>query len=150
MQNRGNGHKTYNPFDMTRPEGYEERFSDDAGSNIEKMYETKGKEDMAGNFIRGNFPDEKSLNSHVLLAAIHNKCGNTFHQDMLINKIYGMRAIKGESTLYALFAGIGILASDMLRVIKGFPKLKRGEEDRLIRSSDFQRQQQQQLEGGQR
>lgn len=152
MLDRGNGHKNINPFDMTRPEHYEQWFPEDNNSNIDKMYSMPGIEDMAGVFIRGNFKDEDALNSHVLLCAIHQDVGNTFHQEMLRNKIAGQAGIKGERTLYALFAGIGILASDMLRVLKGFPKLKKGEEDRLIRNSDFQKQPQQYntIEGVQR
>lgn len=149
MAGRSNGQKqknspinnpNYKRYDLTDPANWEGDYPDgDWGNNVEKLYEVPGIEDMAGVFLRGIFKNERSLNAHLRLAYRHIKYKDTNHQELLRTKIAGSAAINGVSRLDALFAAVNLLASDMYRAARGMPKTKKGEEDKVIRSSDFRR-----------
>lgn len=125
-------------YDLTDPANYEDDYPDgNFGNNVEKLYEVPDIDDMAGVFLRGIFKNERSLNAHLRLMYRHKKFGDTEHQELLRAKIAGSAAINGVSRLDALFAAVNLLASDMYRAARGMPKVKKGEEERIIRGSDF-------------
>jgi len=125
-------------YDLSDPANWEADYPDgDWGNNIEKLYEVPPIDDMAGVFLRGIFKNERSLNAHLRLMYRHQKYGDKEHQELLRAKIAGSAAINGVSRLDALFAAVNLLASDMYRAARGMPKVKRGEEERIVRGSDF-------------
>ncbi len=150
----GNGKPTdifnpkYKKYDLTDPANYEDDYPiGDYSNNVEKLYEIPEIDDMAGVFLRGIFKTERSLNAHLRLMYRHRKFGDTEHQELLRAKIAGSAAINGVSRLDALFAAVNLLASDMYRAARGMPKVKKGEEERIVRGSDY-RQEQKPPDGG--
>jgi len=130
----------YKKYDLTDPANYEDDYpAGDYSNNIEKIYELPGIDDMAGVFLRGRFKNERSLNAHLRLAYRHTKFKDDKHQELLRAKIAGSAAIGGVSRLEALFAGVNLIAADMYRAVLGLPKNKgkHGEEERVMRGSDF-------------
>lgn len=108
-------------------------------NTIKDIYELPGIDDMAGVILRGRFKNERSLNAHLRLLRRHEKFGDIEHKKMLRAKIAGSAAIGGVRSLEALFGAIQVVASDMYRAVLGLPKLKKGEEEKMIRGSDIRR-----------
>lgn len=106
-------------------------------NNIEKLYELPGIDDMAGVILRGNFKNDRQLNAVLRLMYRHQKFADTKHQEMLRAKIAGTAAIGGVSRLEALFGGTNLVASDMYRAARGLPKLRKNDQERIVRGSDF-------------
>lgn len=128
-------------YDLSDPANWEMDYPDgDFGNNVEKLYNVPDIDDMAGVFLRGIFKNERSLNAHLRLMYRHAKFNDTSHQELLRAKIAGSAAINGVSRLDALFAAVNLLASDMYRTARGMPRVKKGEEERVIRGSDFRRE----------
>lgn len=134
------GGTNYKRYDLTNIDNYEPDYEMSWENKIEKIYEIPGIDNMAGAFLRGIFKNERSLNAHLRLMYRHRKFGDTEHQELLRAKIAGSAAINGVSRLDALFAAVNLLASDMYRAARGMPKLKRNEEERVVRGSDFRRE----------
>jgi len=149
----GNGKKmatdVLNPnlkkYDLTDPANYEDDYyTGDYGNNIQKIYEMPAIIDMAGVFLRGRFKNERSLNAHLRLMYRHAKFNDDGHQELLRSKIAGSAAVNGIARLEALQAAVNLLAPDMLRTALGMSKIKKGEDDRILRggerNSDFRNQ----------
>lgn len=132
------GNPGYQRYDLTNIDNYERDYEMPWADKVEKIYEIPQKEDMAGVFLRGIFKNERTLNAHLRLAYRHTKFDDKDHQELLRAKIAGSAAINGVSRLDALFAAVNMLASDMYRVARDMPKLRKGEQERVYRSSDFQ------------
>lgn len=146
---KNNGKKTTNPFlnpqykryDLTNPDNYEGDYPDgDFRNNVEKIYELPAADDMPGVFLRGIFKTERQVNACLRLMYRHKKFGDIDHQELLRAKVAATAAMNGISRLDALFAAVNLLASDMYRTARGMPRLKKGEEERVIRGSDFRRE----------
>ncbi len=142
MANNGHGSlatkSPFRQFDLTNPDNYEGDYPEGGGrNNVKDLYEVPGIEDMANVFIRGNFKNERQLNAALRLYYRHKKFSDTTHQEMLRCKVAGSSAIGGASRVEALFGATCLVASDMYRVVKGLPKAKHGEQDRVIKGSDF-------------
>lgn len=130
-------------YDLTDVKNYRSEYPiGDFDNDIEKVMEIPDVKDMAGVFIRGNFRNERQLNAAVRLYHRHKKFADTDHQELLRVKIAGMAAIGGVSRLEQLFTAVKLLASDMYRTARGMPKHngKNGQEERVIRGSDFRDQ----------
>lgn len=131
------GDPAYQRYDLTNLDNYEGDYEMPWADKVEKIYEMPEIKDMAGVFLRGIFKNERSLNAHLRLMYRHAKFADTKHQELLRAKVAGSAAINGVSRLDALFAAVNMLASDMYRTARGMPRLKRGEEERIVRGSDF-------------
>lgn len=140
-RDNGAGSPEYKRFDLTNLDNYEPDYEMPWADKVEKIYEIPDIKDMAGVFLRGIFKNERSLNAHLRLMYRHAKFTDTEHQELLRAKIAGSAAINGVSRLDALFAAVNMLASDMYRAARGLPKLKKGEEERVVRNSDFRTEQ---------
>jgi len=133
--------KNMNRHDLTNIDNYEDPYDEMPWPNrVEKIYEIPAKEDMAGVFVRGNFKNERQLNAAIRLYKRHIMFGDQTNQEVLRVKIAGMNAIGGVRSLEALFGAVGLIAPDMYRVARGMPKLKHGEEEKVMRGSDFRTQ----------
>ncbi|MBA7613517.1 hypothetical protein ES703_20768 [subsurface metagenome] len=156
MAKRNSGGKPtdiFNPklkkYNLTDLANYEDDYPMEGfGNNVEKLYELPGIEDMPGVFLRGIFKNERSLNAHLRLMYRHKKFKDTEHQELLRAKIAGSAAIGGVSRLDALFAAVNLIASDMYRAARGMPKAKKGEEEKIVRGSDYRQDQQKPPDGG--
>jgi len=142
----------YKKYDLTDPDNYEVDYPVNSNYNaVKDIYELPGIEDMAGVLLRGRIKNERQLNAILRLYYRHEKFNDTKHKELLRAKVAGSAAIGGVRSLEALFAGIQIVASDMYRAVLGLPKLKRGEEEHVVKGSDFRKnnEQQQQKQGNQ-
>lgn len=156
MGTNGNGKhqpaNIFNPafkqYDLTNPDNYEQDYPfGDFGNNVQKLYDVPDVTDMAGVFLRGIIKNDRQLNAMLRLSYRHRKFGDVEHQELLRAKIAGTAAINGVSRLDALFAAVNLLASDMYRTARGMPKLPKGQEERVVRGSDF-RKEERPLDGG--
>jgi len=131
----------YKRYDLSNIDNWEGDYPmGDFQNNVEKIYEVPQIDDMAGVFLRGRFKNERSLNAHLRLMYRHRKFGDDEHQELLRTKIAGSAALNGISRLEALQAAVNLLAPDMLRTALGMQKVKKGEDDRILRNSDFRKE----------
>ncbi len=143
-KNNGNNPMQINPeykrYDLTNLDNYEADYEIPYDNRIEKIYELPPIEDMPGVFLRGVFKNDNVANACLRLMYRHAKFNDVRHQQLLRAKIASTAAIGGVSRLDALFAAVNLLASDMYRAARGMPKLKKGEEEHVVRGSDFRRE----------
>ena len=134
IENKKNSYKNY---DLTNIDNYEKDYEIPFEDRIKQIYSVPGTDDMAGVFLRGIFKNDRQVNACLRLSYRHKKFGDNDHQELLRAKIAASAALGGVSRLDALFAAIGLIASDMYRVARGMPRLKKGEEEKITRGSDF-------------
>ena len=132
--------KSGNPYDLTNPGNYERDYEMPWSDRVQKLYEIPNIEDMAEVIIRGNLVNERRANAILRLSRRHKKFGLDDHQEMLRQKIASTAAIGGVRSLEVLFAVTNLVASDMYRVARNMPKLPKGQEEKVIRGSDFRQQ----------
>lgn len=127
-------------YDLTDPDNYEGDYPVGGFNNVVKdIYELPGTDDMAGVLLRGRIKDERQLNAILRLYYRHEKFNDQQHKQLLRMKIAGTAAIGGVRSLEALFGSIQMLASDMYRAVLRLPKLKKNEEEKVYKGSDFRR-----------
>lgn len=96
--------------------------------------------DMGGVLARSVIRNERQLKAVISLLARHVKFGDRVNQEKLRCFLAGTIGGGGRGRLDGIFATTNLLASDMLRAVMGMPKLKKGEEERITRGSDFRSQ----------
>lgn len=145
LQRRGKNRQAGFPIDpaarrynLTDPNNWESGYPDsDFSNNVKQLLDVPGTDDMAGVFIRGIFKNEAQANACLRLMYRHKKFGDSDHQEMLRCKIASSAAINGVSRLDALFGAVNLLASDMYRTARGMTQLKKGQQENIVKGSDF-------------
>lgn len=149
MSERGNGKKgnalldsveNVKRYDLSQQENWERDYpAGNFNNTIKDIYDLPGIDDMPAVLLRGRIKNERQLNAILRLMYRHGKFNDTRHKELLRAKIAGSAAIGGVRSLEALFGAIQIVASDMYRAVLGLPKLKRGEEEKIVKGGDFRK-----------
>lgn len=89
---------------------------------------------------RAIFKSERQRNAVIRLWHRHQKFGDVGHQEMLRCFLAGTIAMNGRGRVDGVFSTVGMLAPDMYRTVAGLPRHKNGDQERVIRSSDFRKE----------
>lgn len=131
----GNGD---NPLDTGSP--YDPDYMGNNQDRFNQVLEIPEVEDMASVFARAVFKSDRQRNAVVRLYYRHVKFNDNSHQQLLRILLAGTIGMNGRGRVDGLFATTGMLAPDMYRTVAGLPKTRKGEEERIVRGSDFRKE----------
>lgn len=131
----GNGHS---PMDGGSP--YDPDFMGNNQDRFNQVLEIPDIDEMASVFARSVFKNERQRNAAVRLYYRHAKFNDKQHQELLRMLLAATVGMNGRGRVDGLFATTGMLAPDMYRTVAGLPKNRKGEEEKIIRGSDFRRE----------
>lgn len=112
-----------------------------SNNNITQIYHVPGIDDMAGILVRGNYNNAEQADALALLAAFAEEENDDFTKKLCRLTTAASVGVKGGGRLEALFGGIGIVASRMWEVTKGFKSGgRKRDDDQIYRRSDFRQE----------
>lgn len=113
-----------------------------SSNNITQIYHMPDIDDMAGILVRGNYLNQEQADALALLAAFAEEEDDDFTKKICRLTTSATIGVKGGGRLEALFGGIGIVASRMWEITKGFKSSgsKKNSDDQVYRRSDFRQE----------